>query len=581
MKSSGRLSGAERGSLAEALLAVAGPSGAQRVREVLEWLLSSVRNRWVPGGALSPEVEHLLAIPTMAAGEAAGGTQGLSSAHWELFHDVQLTERCLRRSLGDAETAKVPTGLMKPVDPPPPVSECPAVDHMEWAVSLVSCLARRIHSYWTPQGGAAMHSCGLGAALGMSPEEKAAYLIHGPARTQVLNEEEPGTSTTASASRDWMRCLRDCSYSVFTLFSIHAPAAFYPNQALASACGGSILADLPYMELRHVRQVVHAAVRPIMGRCPAAHRAMWQTALVNPLCAALHDRLAKEWANTRVVNATKAQERGDEDDETDGVEVNDLISERILRDITRDHCAMLAIVAAPEGTFGRKTKGSGLTGVMGDMSNTLLGTSYAGGKHILDWIAHGDANAIRAGIATGAAALTWEDAESTGHAVNFVRGLCAAAGSANAPQALRDNVGSEVFQATLVALTQSSNAAHQADILGLIRDIIIWLTPKTQSVVQILMSLPGMTQQALDSCVRELGAMRSEKKAANFVKDFLINASGGGEELRALVEARSQTNKSGVAIQIPKTAPRNPAKQSTSPDNHGFSAEAASDAIGL
>ena len=33
MKSSGRLSGAERGSLAEALLAVAGPSGAQRVRE--------------------------------------------------------------------------------------------------------------------------------------------------------------------------------------------------------------------------------------------------------------------------------------------------------------------------------------------------------------------------------------------------------------------------------------------------------------------------------------------------------------------------------------------------------------------
>jgi exportin-5 len=90
-----------------------------------------------------------------------------------------------------------------------------------------------------------------------------------------------------------------------------------------------------------------------------------------------------------------------------------------------------------------------------------------------------------------------------------------------------------------------------------------------------------MTQQALDSCVRELGAMRSEKKAANFVKDFLINASGGGEELRALVEARSQTNKSGVAIQIPKTAPRNPVKQSTSPDNHGFSAEAASNAIGL
>ena len=152
MKSSGRLSGAERGSLAEALLAVAGPSGSVRVREVLEWLLASVRNRWMPGGTTSPEVAHLLAIPTMAAGEASGGTQGLSSAHWELFHDVQLTERCLRRSLGDAETAKVPAGLLKPVDPPPPISECPAADHMEWIVSLVTALSQTIHALWTPEG---------------------------------------------------------------------------------------------------------------------------------------------------------------------------------------------------------------------------------------------------------------------------------------------------------------------------------------------------------------------------------------------------------------------------------------------
>ena len=103
MSSSGKLSGAERGSLAEALLAVAGPSGPVRVREVLEWLIAPVRQRWVPGGALSPEVSHLLSPQGMAAGEATGGTQGLSSAHWELFHDIQLTERCMRRSLGDTE----------------------------------------------------------------------------------------------------------------------------------------------------------------------------------------------------------------------------------------------------------------------------------------------------------------------------------------------------------------------------------------------------------------------------------------------------------------------------------------------
>lgn len=216
MKASGRLSGAERGSLAEALLAVAGPSGPARVREVLEWLLSAVRNRWAPGGVVSPEVAHLLSVQTMAAGEASGGTQGLSSAHWELFHDVQLVDRCLRRSLGEGDVSKVTSGLIKPVDPPPPISECPAADHIEWAVVLVQTLSTTIHALWTPEGKAAMNAAGLGASVLMSPEEKAAYLTHGPARTAVLSDEDEGTSATAAASRDWMRCLRDCSYSVFT-----------------------------------------------------------------------------------------------------------------------------------------------------------------------------------------------------------------------------------------------------------------------------------------------------------------------------------------------------------------------------
>ena len=103
---------------------------------------------------------------------------------------------------------------------------------MEWIVSLVTALLQTIHALWTPEGKAAMQAVGLGGALHMSPEEKAAYLIHGPARAQVLSEEEAGSNTTTSASRDWMRCLRDCSYSIFALFSIHAPAAFYPNEAL-------------------------------------------------------------------------------------------------------------------------------------------------------------------------------------------------------------------------------------------------------------------------------------------------------------------------------------------------------------
>ena len=106
LRSSGRLSGGERGALAEALLAVAGPSGPARVREVLRWLLEPVQRRWVPApGAVSPDLDALASFGELAKGEA-GGAAGLSSRHWELFHDVQLTERCLRRSGGDHDPAE-------------------------------------------------------------------------------------------------------------------------------------------------------------------------------------------------------------------------------------------------------------------------------------------------------------------------------------------------------------------------------------------------------------------------------------------------------------------------------------------
>ena len=63
-----------------------------------------------------------------------------------------------------------------------------------------------------------------------------------------------------------------------------------------------------------------------MGRCPAAHRALWQAKLVNPLCGVpARDRLSAGWMDTKVVNATKTMDKHDED-EIDGVQVDDLIS---------------------------------------------------------------------------------------------------------------------------------------------------------------------------------------------------------------------------------------------------------------
>ena len=93
MRSSGRLSGGERGALAEALLAVAGPSGPARVREVLRWLLESVHRRWVPApGAVSPDLDALASFGEITravqqSGDTAPGQvtgQGVATTNGEM-----------------------------------------------------------------------------------------------------------------------------------------------------------------------------------------------------------------------------------------------------------------------------------------------------------------------------------------------------------------------------------------------------------------------------------------------------------------------------------------------------------------
>lgn len=621
-----RLSGAERGALAEALLAVAGPSGPARVREVLRWLLEPVRQRWVPApGQIAPDLFPLASFASLAKGEANGGSQGLSQLHWDLFHDVQLAERCLRRSGGDHDpndgsgggsppkgsggggggaASSIPAGMVRPVDPPPPTEECPAADHLDWVVTLSEALCAATHRAWTPAATAEATAAGLDRALCMSPDEQAAHLVHGPARTFALGGGGlPPASETTTAARNWLRGLRDSAYANIALLSSHAPAAFYPSPAVAASVGRAIFADVEHMHDRHARVMIHMVVRPVLGRCPAAHRALWHGALTAGLVPHMHGRLCAAWSRVRTAAGEKKADGGDDDDVTDeafaaaaglgggGVNtgggsaaVEDLIVERVTRDLTRDHCALLELIAIPEGTFGRKTRGSGLTGHLravvgggggggsgggsgeGSPRDAGAGSSerlaHAGGRHILDWMAAvraADASsaAAPAAVATAVAAVTWGDSDAVGKALTFLRGVVAAAASPEGDQGLREIAGAEILPACLGGLTVATNSAHQSELLGLIRDVVVHLLPVTNSVRAVLLGLPGMTSESLDRVLADLATIRSEKKAANRVKEMIVAAAGGGDALRAFAEARAGATSVG-AIQVPKVTARRP-----------------------
>ena len=126
-----------------------------------------------------------------------------------------------------------------------------------------------------------------------------------------------------------------------------------------------------------------------------------------------------------------------------------------------------------------------------------------GGRHVRDWMGavagydRGSGTCARAGIASASAALTWGDSEAAGRAVAFLRGIVAAAAAPDGDQNLRETAGAEIFPACLAGLTEPSNSAHQAELLGVIRDIVVHLLPVAGSVRAVLLGLPGMTEQSL------------------------------------------------------------------------------------
>ena len=634
LRASGCLSGGERGALAEALLAVAAPSGAARVGEVLRWLLESVQSRWVPvpGGAASSEIARLTLFSELAKGENGDGAAGLSKHHWELFHDVQLTERCLRRSGGDHDPSgvgvgggsaaapasdavapargdpplkseTVPAGLCRAIDPPPANEECPASAHVAWTLALCEAVCAATHEAWTPFGvsESKRSNIGLDRALEMSPEETAAHLAQGPAKVFALGGcGAPPDSETVSSARSWLRGLRESAYAILGLLAVHAPLALYSSDAAAAAVSRAAHGYLESQRDRHVRALVHTVVRPILARCPAAPRPRWQAALTTGLVPHMHERLSAAWSRSRRAGFEGwgvAGVPGDDGEESSfaaaaragggAAAVAELVSDRVTRDLTRDHCALLELFAAPDGTFGRKTKGSGLTGrSRGDAAGDAAAAerlANGGGRHVLEWISAtrnagaGD-RCARAALGTAAAAITWGDSESAGRALGFLRGVVAAAAASAAAEggrdessrdasrigidaaafmdaAFREEVGGRVLSACLAGLTVPTNAAHQADLLGVIRDVVLRLVPVTRTAGDTLLALPGMTRAELDRLLLDLSTIRSEKKAASRVKETLVAVAGGGDALRAFAEARASSSGAG-AIQMPSVVDR-------------------------
>ena len=108
---------------------------------------------------------------------------------------------------------------------------------------------------------------------------------------------------------------------------------------------------------------------------------------------------------------------------------------------------------------------------------------------------------------------------------------------------------------------------------------MVHLLPVAGSVRRVLLGLPGMTEQSLGQLINDLAQIRSEKKAANRVKEMIVQAAGGGDALRAFAEARAGATSTG-AIQVPNVTTRHQANRLEAAAKPGWTEEEVN-AIGL
>ena len=237
-----------------------------------------------------------LAPSTSFSGSASKGAraargqqqQQLSNVHWDLFHDVQLLERCMRRCLpgSSAQAAqKVVQEAPGEQQQQQQQSVCLILEHVEWAILLATEMHRLVRQIYTPGLQSQMVSSNLAESLQPSWEEYAASLKPGKLKEFALEQAENQNATQLKvvSVRDWLRVLRDASLNIINLVLLHASEMTYSNPSIAGKMQTVIATDLEAQRDDQVRTMVLLFVRPVLSRCPAQFRQIWFQALVAPI----------------------------------------------------------------------------------------------------------------------------------------------------------------------------------------------------------------------------------------------------------------------------------------------------------
>lgn len=494
---SGRLRPGERNSIVEGLVIACTAGTIDQQETVINWSLASIKSAWTTNAVQQTisTIQNFVATYLPVYMEGNEVRVGGAKERYTLYHHLHMIERLLKRLTVESSREVL-------------------AKNMDWVVPFAFQLLSCLNGLQTQQGRSLMGAAS--AAIDMSPQEKAHYLRKGPIRMHSTPGDSDagdystvGGATVASA-RAWIRHqLEFVCHALGLLPSVVPTALSFPG--LSDPMASSIFSNLDSIDHKQLRIILRHVMVPFVKSCPEPHIHSWVIPSLSILAPHMKERLSKAWQTLNLevsenfssfhtyqgtaATASSSQTVTDED----------VIHDRIVRELSQEYADLLKEVAArqleePSG-FGQQKM---------TLLQKFLMADPPGGI-----------------AAAGAAVEGMLRPDEAAHKfAAFCRALVCLA---PADVALYNYVGSEILYNGISSLSLEVMSVHQAEILGMIRSIIIQQIEDPQSQVHtVLTMLPGVGPTQIVSFISSMKSTGSEKEQRNHVKQFLLNSAGTG-----------------------------------------------------
>ncbi|XP_038889446.1 protein HASTY 1 [Benincasa hispida] len=520
----GRLLRGEHNLLGEAFLVMASTAGIQQQHEILAWLLEPSSQQW-----MQPEWQNNYLSDPLGLVRLCSET----STMWSIFHTVTFFEKALKRSGTRKAHPNMPNYST--------TSSHPMASHLSWMLPPLLKLLRSLHSLWCPAVSQTLPG-EVKAAMTLSDTEK--FSLLGEANPKLSKgalsvTDDPhsdmskgGGHPEASETdiRNWFKCIRDSGYNVVGLSATVGESFF--NCLDIHFVSLALTENVHSMEFRHLRQLVHAVIIPLVKSCPPHLWDVWLEKLLMPLIQHTQQCLNSSWSNLLHQGRANVPDVLGIPSKTDlKVEV---MEEKLLRDLTREVCLLLAVIASSPLNPGLPSL---------EQSGHVNRVTLSSLKHLDEFSSSCMVGFLikHKGLAISALricldAFTWTDGEAVAKISSFCSTLVLLSISTKDGE-LHEFVSRDLFSAIIQGLTLESNAFISSDLVVLCRDIFIHLSERNPAPRQVLLSLPCIKHHDLVAFEEALAKTFSPKEQKQYMKNLLLLATGN--QLKALAAQRS------------------------------------------